>query len=175
MTSPLAIDGNSLTLGDVVRVARQRAAVTLSDAARGRMLRIREVVERMLAAGETLYGVNTGFGKLSDVAIPPDRLADLQDPRGDMVLLRPSRDETLGPGGTVTMSDDKENSHWLIAEADRSFTFDVGVLTLSKTRNYILPANEYSMIFVDPTPEQDGYGLITAPVLTFEKAVAKFA
>lgn len=78
MTSPLAIDGNSLTLGDVVRVARQRAAVTLSDAARGRMLRIREVVERMLAAGETLYGVNTGFGKLSDVAIPPDRLADLQ-------------------------------------------------------------------------------------------------
>jgi hypothetical protein len=104
-----------------------------------------------------------------------DRLADLQDPRGDMVLLRPSRDETLGPGGTVTMSDDKENSHWLVAEADRSFTFDVGVLTLSKTRNYILPANEYSMIFVDPTPEQDGYGLITAPVLTFEKAVAKFA
>ncbi|NUQ13030.1 MAG: aromatic amino acid lyase, partial [Gemmatimonadaceae bacterium] len=78
MTSPLAIDGNSLTLGDVVRVARQRAAVTLSDAARGRMLRIREVVERKLAAGETLYGVNTGFGKLSDVAIPPDRLADLQ-------------------------------------------------------------------------------------------------
>jgi hypothetical protein len=104
-----------------------------------------------------------------------DRLADLPDPRGDMVLLRPTRDETLGPGGVVTMSDDKENSHWLIAEADRSFTFDVGVLTLSKTRNYVLSANEYSMIFVDPTPELDGYGLITAPVLTFEQAVAKFA
>jgi len=104
-----------------------------------------------------------------------DRRADLPDAKGDAVLLRPARDERLGAGGIVTMSDDRENSHWLIAEADRSFTFDVGVLELSKTRTYGLAANRYSMIFVDPTGEEDGYGLIRAPVLTFEQAVAKFA
>jgi hypothetical protein len=104
-----------------------------------------------------------------------DRMLDVPDAKGDTVLLRPARDETLAAGGIVTMSDDRENSHWLVAEADRSFTFDVGVLELSKTRTYGLPANEYSMIFVDPTGDEDGYGLIRAPVLTFDEAVAKFA
>jgi len=104
-----------------------------------------------------------------------DRRADMPDAKGDAVLLRPARDEVLKAGGAVTMSDDRDNSHWLIAEVDRSFTFDVGVVDVSKTRAYGLAANKYNMIFVDPTPEQDGYGLIRAPVLSFEQAVAKFA
>jgi hypothetical protein len=105
-----------------------------------------------------------------------DRMVDLPDEtRGDTVLLRPARNETMGPGGIVTMSDDRENSHWLIAEADRSFTFDVGLVDIAKDRAYTLPANKYNMIFVDPTGEEDGYGLITAPVITFEEAAAKFA
>lgn len=104
-----------------------------------------------------------------------DRRADMPDAKGDAVLLRPSRDETLRAGGVVTMSDDHDNSHWLIAEADRSFTFDVGLVDLSKTRSYGLEANKHSMIFVDPTAEEDGYGLIRAPVITFEQSVAKFA
>jgi histidine ammonia-lyase len=78
MTTALGIDGNSLTLPDVVRVARSRAPVTLDDQARARMQRVRDIVDRKLASGEAVYGVNTGFGKLSDVAIPADRLKDLQ-------------------------------------------------------------------------------------------------
>jgi histidine ammonia-lyase len=78
MTTALGIDGNSLTLADVVRVARDRAPVRLADQARSRMQRVRDIVDRRLASGEAVYGVNTGFGKLSDVAIPADRLADLQ-------------------------------------------------------------------------------------------------
>jgi histidine ammonia-lyase len=78
MTTVLAIDGNSLSLNDVVRVARQHAAVRLDDAARTRMQRVRDVVDRKLASGQAVYGVNTGFGKLSEMAIPPDRLAELQ-------------------------------------------------------------------------------------------------
>jgi len=78
MTTALAIDGNSLSLNDVVRVARQHAAVRLDDAARARMQRVRDVVDRKLASGQAVYGVNTGFGKLSEMAIPPDRLAELQ-------------------------------------------------------------------------------------------------
>ena len=81
----------------------------------------------------------------------------------------------MSAGGIVTMSDDRENAHWLIAETDRSFTFDVGLVDIAKDRTYTLPANKYNMIFVDPTGEEDGYGLITAPVITFEEAVAKFA
>jgi histidine ammonia-lyase len=38
----------------------------------------RGLIERILAAGETVYGVNTGFGKLADVRIPADKLAELQ-------------------------------------------------------------------------------------------------
>jgi histidine ammonia-lyase len=78
MTAALNVDGNSLSLQDVVRVARQRIAVTLDDGARARMQRVRDIVDRKLASGEALYGVNTGFGKLSEMAIPADRLAELQ-------------------------------------------------------------------------------------------------
>jgi histidine ammonia-lyase len=67
--NPLAIDGNSLTLQDVVRVARERTAVRLDPQARVRMQRVRDVVERKLESGEAVYGVNTGFGKLSEVAM----------------------------------------------------------------------------------------------------------
>ncbi len=38
----------------------------------------RATIEDILAAGQTVYGVNTGFGKLSDVRIPADKLAQLQ-------------------------------------------------------------------------------------------------
>ena len=78
MTMALAIDGSSLSLDDVVRVARERVPVLLDDAARARMQRVRDVVDRKLASGVAVYGVNTGFGKLSEMAIPPDRLAELQ-------------------------------------------------------------------------------------------------
>ena len=36
------------------------------------------MVDRYLAEGATVYGINTGFGKMSEVSIPPDQLADLQ-------------------------------------------------------------------------------------------------
>jgi histidine ammonia-lyase len=44
----------------------------------GRVRRFRAVVERALRDGRTVYGVNTGFGKLSDVRIKPDQLLELQ-------------------------------------------------------------------------------------------------
>ena len=78
MNDALTVDGSSLTVTKVVQVARQRAAVRLDDQARTRMQRVRDVVDAKLKAGDAVYGVNTGFGKLSDVAIPPERLAELQ-------------------------------------------------------------------------------------------------
>ena len=78
MNDALTVDGSSLTVGKVVQVARQRVPVHLDDNARKRMQRVRDIVDAKLKAGDAVYGVNTGFGKLSDVAIPPDRLAELQ-------------------------------------------------------------------------------------------------
>ena len=72
------LDGGSLTLDDVYRVAEGKATVGLADGARERIARARGVVERVVERGDVVYGVSTGFGKLSEVAIPPERLAELQ-------------------------------------------------------------------------------------------------
>lgn len=74
----VALDGESLTIAQVCDVAREGAHAALTERARDRMRRSRAVVDGVLERGEVVYGVNTGFGKLSDVAIPPDRLAELQ-------------------------------------------------------------------------------------------------
>lgn len=74
----VVLDGNSLKLADVERVARGFVPVALSPAARERMLATRAVVDGIVHRNEVAYGVTTGFGKLSDVAIPPARLAELQ-------------------------------------------------------------------------------------------------
>jgi len=42
------------------------------------MLATRAIVDRIVASGDAVYGVTTGFGKLSDFAIPHDQLAQLQ-------------------------------------------------------------------------------------------------
>ena len=78
MTTPLALDGNSLTIEDVYAVAVRGSPVTLAPAARDRALESRRHVERLVQRGEVAYGVTTGFGKLSDVVIPAARLAELQ-------------------------------------------------------------------------------------------------
>ena len=78
MTTPVVLDGQSLTLDDVVAVAQHRAPVELSPAARLRMDRAHVVVRDLVASGAVAYGVTTGFGKLSEVAIPPHRLDELQ-------------------------------------------------------------------------------------------------
>lgn len=72
------LDGRSLTLEAVERVARWDAKVTLSDEARERMEASRAVVRRALERGRTVYGVTTGFGRLSDTRIEGDEIRSLQ-------------------------------------------------------------------------------------------------
>jgi histidine ammonia-lyase len=74
----LLLDGHSLSIDDVVAVAEGRCMAELSEAARARMHRTRAVVDRAVSAGVPVYGVNTGFGKLSEVTIPSAQLATLQ-------------------------------------------------------------------------------------------------
>jgi histidine ammonia-lyase len=75
----LVLDGQSLSIGDVVRIAREPAArISLHPDARRKLLESRRVVERAISTGQTIYGINTGFGKLANVRIPPDQLDQLQ-------------------------------------------------------------------------------------------------
>ncbi|QLD90051.1 histidine ammonia-lyase [Natronomonas salina] len=72
------LDGESLTVADVVAVAREGEAVAVTDDARERVRAARERVENVTASGEAVYGLNTGFGELVDTQIPPDRIEELQ-------------------------------------------------------------------------------------------------
>jgi len=56
----------------------QGAAARLDDAAMRRVSEAAASIDRIVASGETVYGVNTGFGLLANQAIPADRLAELQ-------------------------------------------------------------------------------------------------
>jgi histidine ammonia-lyase len=78
MTAAILLDGDSLTLQQVWAVAVDRAEVRLADAARDRVQRARATVDDVIARSAVAYGVTTGFGKLAGIAIPHDRLAELQ-------------------------------------------------------------------------------------------------
>ena len=78
MPQPVVVDGASLSIDDVHRVAVDRAPVTLAEAARARVSATRKIVDDLVRRREVVYGVTTGFGKLSEVSVPPERLAELQ-------------------------------------------------------------------------------------------------
>lgn len=79
MTRLVSLDGHGLTLEEIEAVARETAIrVVLSDEARERVRASREVIESKVRAGERVYGVTTGFGRLADVAIAPDERTALQ-------------------------------------------------------------------------------------------------
>jgi histidine ammonia-lyase len=74
----IQLRGQRLTLAQIVAVANGLEQVTLSEDARERVEAARKVVEKIVEEDLTVYGVNTGFGKLSDVRIDRDELLDLQ-------------------------------------------------------------------------------------------------
>ena len=74
----LVLDGQALALAEIEAVALLGARVEIAASALARVKASRELIERILAEGQTVYGVNTGFGKLSDVRIPDGSLAQLQ-------------------------------------------------------------------------------------------------
>jgi histidine ammonia-lyase len=76
--SPVTLDGRSLSIADVVRVARYAAPVAIAPQALVAVTASRRAVETALERGETIYGVNTGFGKLAHVRIPPAQTRELQ-------------------------------------------------------------------------------------------------
>jgi histidine ammonia-lyase len=77
-TAIVAVDGESLTIDDVVQVARYGKKVELSVPAIDLIKKSRDVVEAAIKEGRIVYGVNTGFGELANVCISSEDLAKLQ-------------------------------------------------------------------------------------------------
>ncbi len=75
----VVLTGADLTIGDVEAVARHGARAALDVHARGRMQEAREVLEDLVAAGEVVYGVTTGFGALATTFVAPADAARLQE------------------------------------------------------------------------------------------------
>ncbi|HCM14424.1 MAG TPA: histidine ammonia-lyase, partial [Candidatus Cloacimonas sp.] len=74
----IIIDGNSLSLEDVALVAIQKAPIRLSEESIAKVTRCREYVESIIANGDVVYGLTTGFGKFSTVSIAKENIAELQ-------------------------------------------------------------------------------------------------
>jgi histidine ammonia-lyase len=75
----IGLTGDDLTVADVWVAAVEGAQVTLSESARGKMRAARELVERAAhGSREHTYGVNTGFGRFVNRAIPEELTEELQ-------------------------------------------------------------------------------------------------
>ena len=72
------IDGETLTIENIVKVARENAKVVIPEKVKKRIRKSREVLENLIKKGQVIYGVNTGFGALSNVTIPSQFLKQLQ-------------------------------------------------------------------------------------------------
>ncbi len=74
----IRLDGNSLTLSDLIAIADDNAPVALAPDAARRVDRARAVVDRKAEGDEAVYGINTGFGALAETRIPHAALGVLQ-------------------------------------------------------------------------------------------------
>ena len=77
----LELDGESLTIEDVVYVAQAATPdvrVALRPGAEARVQAARAAVEQFVAEGRIIYGITTGFGAFKDRVIPPEQVRQLQ-------------------------------------------------------------------------------------------------
>ncbi len=78
MSSPVVLTGDSLTIEQVVAVARGFVPVAIDPKAAKRADASRATVEAMMRSGQPVYGINTGFGRLAHIRIAQDDLRALQ-------------------------------------------------------------------------------------------------
>src|SRR2546421_1462637 len=74
----MELNGSPLSLEEIAAVAHGYEPVQIAASARPRILASRKVVDDIVTREAVVYGVNTGFGKLADVRIPPDEIGALQ-------------------------------------------------------------------------------------------------
>ena len=79
MTQLIHLDGNSLTLEEVIAVARHGAQCELDEQAKEAVIASRKIVDDIVREKRVVYGVTTGFGSLCNVSISPEDTVQLQE------------------------------------------------------------------------------------------------
>lgn len=72
------LTGASLTMQQIARVCLKKEGLTISQQSMNRVRKSRAAVEGIVSDKQTIYGINTGFGKFSDVIINNENVAELQ-------------------------------------------------------------------------------------------------
>jgi histidine ammonia-lyase len=75
---PIVIDGHSLSIERLVRIAREGEKVSLDPAALERIKVCRAMLEEKLKAHEIMYGTNTGIGEFSEVVLDDEQVKKFQ-------------------------------------------------------------------------------------------------
>ena len=70
--------GKDLSINDLVNIARKNIKVELDSNSKDKILKCRKMVEDKIAAGEIMYGINTGIGEFSETILEPDQIKDFQ-------------------------------------------------------------------------------------------------
>ncbi len=74
----LIINGENLTIDDVVNVARNNQKIELHPDAIDRIKKCRVMLEKKLEDREIIYGINTGIGEFSEIVLDDDQVQDFQ-------------------------------------------------------------------------------------------------
>jgi histidine ammonia-lyase len=74
----IILDGGSLTVDKLVRIARDGEQVALDPAALGRIKACRAMLEEKIAAREIMYGTNTGIGEFSEIVLDDEQVQQFQ-------------------------------------------------------------------------------------------------
>jgi len=74
----VVLDGSSLTIEKLVQIARHGEKVELHPEVWGRIKVCRAMLEEKIAAGEIMYGVNTGIGEFSEVVLEDEQIEQFQ-------------------------------------------------------------------------------------------------
>lgn len=74
----VVLTGNGLTLAEVKRVLFDNETAAASEEGLALVLKSREAVEKIVSEQKVVYGINTGFGKFSDVLIDKENVRELQ-------------------------------------------------------------------------------------------------
>src|SRR4051812_40832467 len=72
------LTGQLLSLAEIARIAGGDDSIQIGASVQSRIHSSRKVIEEIVAKGVVVYGVSTGFGKLSDVHVPAEELRQLQ-------------------------------------------------------------------------------------------------
>jgi len=75
----IILDGKSLNLESFIQIARFKEEVSISEESRVLVQKSRDFVDQVVESERAVYGINTGFGKLSDIPVEKNDVSKLQE------------------------------------------------------------------------------------------------